>query len=117
GDTEPDSPSRQTNRRPGPGGRNATPSVKPRSAVGSVGPHSRVVMPVGGDRPTLLRGLPPLSLYVHVPWCVRKCPYCDFNSHELGGDLPEQAYLAALQADLEQALPLVWGRQVISIFI
>src|SRR5690606_29128605 len=60
---------------------------------------------------------PPLSLYVHVPWCVRKCPYCDFNSHELGAELPEQDYLAALQADLEQALPLVWGRQVISIFI
>ena len=63
------------------------------------------------------RPLPPLSLYVHVPWCVRKCPYCDFNSHQAGREIPEQAYLAALQADLEQALPLVWGRQVISIFI
>lgn len=66
---------------------------------------------------TVLTSQPPLSLYVHVPWCVRKCPYCDFNSHELNGDIPEDAYLAALQADLEQALPLVWGRQVISIFI
>ena len=63
------------------------------------------------------RPLPPLSLYVHVPWCVRKCPYCDFNSHQADGELPEQAYLAALQADLEHALPLIWGRQVISIFI
>ncbi|NYT83196.1 oxygen-independent coproporphyrinogen III oxidase-like protein [Alcaligenaceae bacterium] len=66
---------------------------------------------------TILSGLPPLSLYVHVPWCVRKCPYCDFNSHELKGELPERDYLDALQADLEQALPSVWGRQVISIFI
>lgn len=64
-----------------------------------------------------LSSLPPLSLYVHVPWCVRKCPYCDFNSHEMSGDLPEQDYLAALRADLEQALPLIWGRQVVSIFI
>lgn len=63
------------------------------------------------------RPLPPLSLYVHAPWCVRKCPYCDFNSHEARGDLPEAEYLAALQADLEQALPLIWGRQVISVFI
>ncbi len=72
---------------------------------------------VGPGGRTILSSLPPLSLYVHVPWCVRKCPYCDFNSHELGGELPERDYLAALQADLEQALPLVWGRQVISIFI
>ena len=63
------------------------------------------------------RALPPLSLYVHVPWCLRKCPYCDFNSHELRGELPHEAYLAALVADLEQALPLVWGRSVYSIFI
>lgn len=63
------------------------------------------------------RPLPPLSLYVHVPWCVRKCPYCDFNSHEPQGEVPEKDYLAALQADLEQALPFIWGRQVISVFI
>ncbi|NYT57819.1 oxygen-independent coproporphyrinogen III oxidase-like protein [Alcaligenaceae bacterium] len=75
-----------------------------------------VVMPTSGGK-TILTSLPPLSLYVHVPWCVRKCPYCDFNSHELGAELPEQDYLAALQADLEQALPLVWGRQVVSVFI
>ncbi|ANN67347.1 radical SAM family heme chaperone HemW [Bordetella bronchialis] len=64
-----------------------------------------------------LTSLPPLSLYVHVPWCVRKCPYCDFNSHAADGDIPERAYLDALRADLEQALPQIWGRQVISVFI
>lgn len=64
-----------------------------------------------------LSSLPPLSLYVHVPWCVRKCPYCDFNSHELQGELPEKEFLAALRADLEQALPLIWGRQIYTVFI
>ncbi|MEY2619642.1 MAG: hypothetical protein RL522_2644 [Pseudomonadota bacterium] len=64
-----------------------------------------------------LGSLPPLSLYVHLPWCLKKCPYCDFNSHEVAGELPEQAYLDALVADLEQALPLVWGRGVHSIFL
>jgi putative oxygen-independent coproporphyrinogen III oxidase len=78
-----------------------------------------------------LPALPPLSLYVHLPWCLRKCPYCDFNSHEVRGgatgmtldvsshlspDL-EQRYVAALMADLESALPLVWGRTVHSVFI
>ena len=65
-----------------------------------------------------LAALPPLSLYVHLPWCLKKCPYCDFNSHEAGSsELPEQRYLQALVADLEAALPLVWGRRVHSIFI
>jgi putative oxygen-independent coproporphyrinogen III oxidase len=61
--------------------------------------------------------LPELSLYIHLPWCVRKCPYCDFNSHELQADIPEQAYVDALIKDLEFSLPLIWGRPVISIFI
>jgi oxygen-independent coproporphyrinogen-3 oxidase len=64
-----------------------------------------------------LASLPALSLYVHVPWCVRKCPYCDFNSHEVNGSVPEAQYLAALRADLAQALPSVWGRQVATVFI
>ena len=76
-------------------------------------------------RPGLLQlsSLPPLSLYVHLPWCLRKCPYCDFNSHEarggMGGDgsVPEARYIDALLADLEAALPLIWGRTVHSIFI
>jgi oxygen-independent coproporphyrinogen-3 oxidase len=61
--------------------------------------------------------LPPLALYVHVPWCLRKCPYCDFNSHELRGELQEREYVDALMADLEHSLPLVWGRPVYSVFI
>jgi oxygen-independent coproporphyrinogen-3 oxidase len=65
-----------------------------------------------------LSSLPPLALYVHLPWCIRKCPYCDFNSHEMrAGDMPEQRYIDALVADLEAALPLVWGRTVHSIFL
>ena len=64
-----------------------------------------------------LHSLPPLSLYVHLPWCLKKCPYCDFNSHEQAGAVPEAAYLDALCADLESALPLVWGRRVFSVFI
>ena len=60
---------------------------------------------------------PPLSLYIHVPWCVQKCPYCDFNSHEAREALPEGEYVAALINDLESALPSVWGRKVSSIFI
>jgi putative oxygen-independent coproporphyrinogen III oxidase len=61
--------------------------------------------------------LPPLSLYVHLPWCVHKCPYCDFNSHERSGELPEAEYLAALTRDIEGMLPSVWGRRIQSIFI
>ena len=60
--------------------------------------------------------LPPLSLYIHIPWCVRKCPYCDFNSHEAREPVPEQRYIDALIADLEVALPLVWGRKVYTVF-
>ena len=67
-----------------------------------------------------LKALPPLSLYVHIPWCVRKCPYCDFNSHEVRGnsrgEAPQQDYVRALIADLELALPQIWGRRVCSVF-
>lgn len=78
--------------------------------------EGQAVSPAGPQSVQLV-GLPPLAVYVHVPWCVRKCPYCDFNSHAWQGDIPEAEYLAALQADLEQALPDIWGRQVSSIFI
>ena len=70
-----------------------------------------------------LTALPPLSLYIHLPWCLKKCPYCDFNSHEWsataapGEAMPEARYLDALRADLEASLPLVWGRPVVSVFI
>lgn len=60
--------------------------------------------------------LPPLALYLHIPWCVKKCPYCDFNSHTFES-LPEQLYIDALQADLEAQLPSIWGRRIISVFI
>jgi len=61
--------------------------------------------------------LPPLSLYIHLPWCVKKCPYCDFNSHTFESGLPEEEYINALIADLEFQLPNVWGRRIISVFI
>ena len=63
-----------------------------------------------------LSALPPLSLYIHIPWCVKKCPYCDFNSHTARETLPEQRYIEALSRDLESALPLIWGRNIHSIF-
>ncbi len=60
---------------------------------------------------------PPLGLYIHLPWCEQKCPYCDFNSYQTDGAIPEQAYVDALLNDLEQDLPLIWGRSIESIFI
>jgi len=64
-----------------------------------------------------LAQLPPLSLYLHIPWCLRKCPYCDFNSHEQRGELPEDEYVDALVADLEASLATVYGRRIHTIFI
>ena len=65
-----------------------------------------------------LSTLPPLGVYVHLPWCLRKCPYCDFNSHEAPAEgMDEARYLDALEADLEASLPLVWGRTVQTIFL
>ncbi|MEP6942379.1 MAG: radical SAM family heme chaperone HemW [Betaproteobacteria bacterium] len=61
--------------------------------------------------------LPPLALYIHIPWCLKKCPYCDFNSHEGRGELPEARYVDALIADLEFALPSIWGRRISTVFI
>ena len=71
----------------------------------------------GNVGPVRFSVLPPLALYVHLPWCVRKCPYCDFNSHERQGDLPFGNYVSALVRDLEAMLPSVWGRRLASIFI
>ena len=72
---------------------------------------------VAPRRAVSLSQLPPLSLYVHLPWCLRKCPYCDFNSHEADGALPEARYLDALRADLESTVPGVWGRPIQTVFI
>jgi putative oxygen-independent coproporphyrinogen III oxidase len=83
--------------------------------VSTVMPSNVVQSPAAGSRPRLV-ALPPLALYVHLPWCVRKCPYCDFNSHEARSALPEDDYVDALIADLESTLPSVWGRRVHSIF-
>ncbi len=79
---------------------------------------THVLHPVGLKTQAVhFKALPPLSLYIHLPWCVRKCPYCDFNSHEAKSDLPEQQYVAALIRDLELALPQIWGRKVYTVFI
>jgi putative oxygen-independent coproporphyrinogen III oxidase len=83
--------------------------------VPTVMPSNVVQSPAAGSR-LRLAALPSLALYVHLPWCVRKCPYCDFNSHEARGALPEDEYVDALIADLESTLPSVWGRRVHSIF-
>lgn len=82
-------------------------------------PAESTVIPMRPGRANL-QALPPLTLYVHIPWCVRKCPYCDFNSHEVRGSsqgaVPEEDYVRSLIADLEFALPQIWGRRVYSVF-
>jgi putative oxygen-independent coproporphyrinogen III oxidase len=87
----------------------------PRSTIPIAEAGIKAAVKAPGAGPSL-GVLPPLSLYVHIPWCVRKCPYCDFNSHEAKADFPEGPYSDALLQDLEAALPSVWGRRVYSIF-
>ena len=86
--------------------------------------HAGSTQPVHTSRLTphaspAFKALPPLSLYIHIPWCVKKCPYCDFNSHEVkgGSGAPFQEYVNALIADFEQTLPRVWGRRIGTVFI
>ena len=88
--------------------------IKPEESAARGADVSTYLRPGSINLPTL----PPLSLYIHYPWCVRKCPYCDFNSHEASPQgVPEDDYLDALRRDLEAALPLVWGRRISSVFI
>ena len=101
-----------------PGGRPdaSAPTEAPASAETAAERFARYARP----GTLVFRALPPLALYVHLPWCLRKCPYCDFNSHEWrgGGEaLPEGRYLDALRADVEASLPFVWGRRISSVFI
>lgn len=82
--------------------------------------RSGLVQPVRlhSARQPHLSQLPPLSVYVHLPWCLEKCPYCDFNSHQLPAEgIDEEAYLRALEADVDASLPLIWGRRVVTVFI
>ena len=84
---------------------------RPLAWFGPPGAHA------GEPTPPQLLTPPPLAIYVHWPWCARKCPYCDFNSHVGSAAIPEADYVNALIADLEQALPQIWGRRVVSVFL
>jgi putative oxygen-independent coproporphyrinogen III oxidase len=79
--------------------------------------HDRAIAPRPEPRRLAFERLPPLSLYIHLPWCVRKCPYCDFNSYEARGELPDEAYVGALLRDLDSELGFVRGRALASVFI
>lgn len=99
-------------------------AARRRPEIVSIAPEVAAVEPVAERlarymRPSTLSlaALPPLSLYVHLPWCLKKCPYCDFNSHEARGEVAQARYLDALRADLEAALPFIWGRRVHTVFI
>ena len=78
--------------------------------------NDSLIYPAAPPPSQVLAQLPPLALYIHIPWCVRKCPYCDFNSHAASPVLPEEEYVDALLADLDQDLPAVYGRPLSSIF-
>jgi oxygen-independent coproporphyrinogen-3 oxidase len=108
----------------GAGSSNATSNATPKPLDAAAAPAAGYAGAAGAALNYLqpgalnLAALPPLSLYIHFPWCVRKCPYCDFNSHEAQDRaFPEEEYLAALRLDLEMALPLIWGRKIHTIFI
>ena len=91
--------------------------IKPEALFNAVTKPINSVAPLAGDN--TISGLtnpPPLSLYIHIPWCVKKCPYCDFNSHESRTEIPEKRYVAALISDLEQSVPRVYGRKIRSVF-
>ena len=92
-------------------------SYKPEASFNQPAKPININSPVLGEA-TLsgLKNPPPLSLYIHIPWCVKKCPYCDFNSHESRHEIPEKRYVAALIADLEQSVPRVYGRKIKSVF-
>jgi oxygen-independent coproporphyrinogen-3 oxidase len=91
--------------------------VIPIIPIGEYSPVQRAERAFNQSGKIALAALPPLSIYVHFPWCVRKCPYCDFNSHESTAPIDENAYLDALNIDLEAVLPMVWGRRVHTVFI
>ena len=93
------------------------PNIRIEPAVDIGAPSDEVLARYLRPGTLTLAAMPPLSLYVHLPWCLKKCPYCDFNSHQHDGVIPEARYLDALRCDMEAALPFVWGRRVHSVFI
>jgi putative oxygen-independent coproporphyrinogen III oxidase len=91
--------------------------VIPISSEANLNKPINVASPIlGGATISGLKNPPPLSLYIHIPWCVKKCPYCDFNSHESRAEIPEKRYVASLIADLEQSVPRVYGRKIKTVF-